>query len=164
MLYPVQVSIIHLPELPQRWSVYILLKQSKFIPKKNKSLSSEGRFLQSHLPFQAGKCRRCARRQVESRFCLHQQAHVKVKSDFSLNPLWTSLTARVIWNPPPSSPHPNPELPSCFTKRPASDWDPVPLLYATEGWWICWLDYRLIIGFPLWIMPFQYQSVATDVH
>lgn len=58
-------------------------------------------------------------------------AHVKEKSDSSLNPLWTSLTASVIWNahPPPRS-----ELLSCFTKRPASDGDLVPLQYVTERW------------------------------
>ncbi len=58
-------------------------------------------------------------------------AHVKVKSDSSLNPLWTSLTACVIWNAPlPLSQnfcHASP-------KRQDSDGDLV-LRYVTERSW-----------------------------
>lgn len=62
-------------------------------------------------------------------------AHVKVKSDSSLNPLWTSLTACVIWNAPPPQSFLRPELWSCFTKRTTSDGDLVPFRYVTERWW-----------------------------
>lgn len=74
---------------------YILLKQSKGIGKKNKDLLSEGRFQQSDLPF-----KETAERLQCVRLLFAPTARVKVKSDSALNPLWTSLTACVIWNAP----------------------------------------------------------------
>lgn len=115
MLYTLWASIvfspkqIHLPEVPElaasAVACYILLKQSKGIRKKNKNLSSEGRFQQSDLPFEeTAEWLQCVRRQVESRFCLHQQ----LTSRWSLTPLWTlfELPWQLVWYemlPPPAS-------------------------------------------------------------
>lgn len=117
----------------QRWQAkaaahYFILKQWK--RRKNKNLS-EGRFQRYDLPFE--KTRRCllhVRRKVESQVCLHQKLpsyQVWLLSEPSLN-FW-----QLVWYEMLPSPHP--ELLSCFTKRPTSDGDLVPLRYLTKRWW-----------------------------
>lgn len=143
---------------------FILLRQSRFLPKKNKNLSSDGSFRKSDLSLeQTGERLRCARRQVESQFCLCQQAHVKVKADSSLNPLWTSLTACVIWNA------------LCYTHQPpihsfchaseSGQWMMETLFFS--GMWesdsgICRLHVAYSMSwFPIWTLPVQFWTARN---
>lgn len=142
MLYTRWASIvfspkqIHLPELPAiwlpwRWPVIFYWSSRKVSKRKTKTCYERGDTSNLTCHSRRRKCLQHARRQVVS-VLFAPTAHVKVKSDSSLNPLWTSLTACVIWNAPLP---PNPELLSCFTTRPASDGDLVPLWNVTERRW-----------------------------
>lgn len=86
------------------------------------------------------------------------KAHVKVKSDYFLNPLWTSLTACVIWNAP---------LPSIqnFSHASQSGRLLMETLFLSAMWQrngeICCLYVSCMGGFPLWILPVQYQATRN---
>lgn len=157
---------IHLPEPPElaAWAVAcsVLLKQSKGDRKKNKNLSSEGRFQQSDLPFEeTARSLRRARRQVEPRLCLHQQ----LTSRWSLTPLWTlfELPWQLLWYETLPSPPDIPVQNFCHASQSGQ------LLMETmflSGMWqrdggMCRLDASGMGGFPLWILPVQYEAARN---
>ena len=155
MPYAVGASIvfppkqIHLPELPESAisavARYILLKRSKGICKKNKNLSSEGE-IPPIWPAIRGDSRMPAVCETSGRVSL-LFAHFKVKSDSSVNPLWTSLTACVIWN----ATHP-PVQNFCHASQ--SGQLLMETMFLSGMWWrdgggVWWLDASGVGGFLL---------------
>lgn len=85
-------------------------------------------------------------------------AHVRVKADSSLNPLWTSLTACVMWNallPPVQN----------FCHASQSGWLLIETMLFSGMWQrdfgICWLDASGIVGFSFWILSVQNKAARN---
>lgn len=146
--------------LPLRWPVIFYWSSRKASGRKTKTCHQRGDSsnLTCHSRRQGNVCSmRDVRWSLSVLFA--PTAHVKVKSDSSLNPLWTSLTACVIWNAPlPPSQN--------FCHAPQSGQLLMETTLFLSGMWqrdggICWLDASGMGGFPLWILPVQYQAARN---
>lgn len=116
--------------------------------KNNKNLSAGRRLQHSDLPFkETARCLRCARRQVESQFCL-------LVSRWSLAPFWTifELPWQLLWyRGTPHHRHTTLSRTFCHASQSGRRLKETVFLCATwrRAGGICWLDAWGGDGFPL---------------